>query len=131
MTAIDGLETMTASRLVDELRQGGSFRMYNYCVSILVMTFRRPSRIKYVAPHESKIAAGLPFAATSFFLGWWGFPWGPVYTIGSLVNWLGGGTDLTETVLSDIEQVFWDGFATPEELKALKDVWLERSLGRN
>jgi len=130
MATIDGLENMTASRLIEEIRQGGRFRMYTYCVSILVMTFRRPSKIKYVPPHASKIAAGLPFAATSFFFGWWGFPWGPIYTIGSIVTWLRGGTDLTESVLGDAERVFRQGFATPEELKTLKDIGLDLGMRR-
>ena len=130
MATIDGLENMTASRLIEEIRQGGRFRRYNYCVSILVMTFRRSSNIKYIPPYGSKIAAGFPTTAISLLLGWWGFPWGPIYTIASIANCLMGGTDLTESVLEDADNVFHNGFSTPEELTALKNLGLELGVSR-
>ena len=37
------------------------------------------------------------FAALLF--GWWGIPWGPIWTIGSLVTNLRGGRDITREVL--------------------------------
>jgi hypothetical protein len=32
-------------------------------------------------------------------LGWWGIPWGPIYSIGSLFSNLTGGKDMTKEVL--------------------------------
>ncbi|WP_245840625.1 hypothetical protein [Ohtaekwangia koreensis] len=36
----------------------------------------------------------------TFLLGWWGIPWGPIYSIGSLVHNLNGGKDVTQEILN-------------------------------
>lgn len=122
MYRIDGIESMDADRLIEEIRQGGRFKVYNYCFSVLILTFRRPTNIIYVPPTESKHVAGLRYVLISLLFGWWGFPWGPIYTVGSLVNWLGGGTDLTQEILFEIETVFWEGFASPEQMKEIRSI---------
>ena len=38
----------------------------------------------------------------SLWIGWWGIPWGPIYTIGAVVTNLGGGKDVTQDVLRAI-----------------------------
>jgi hypothetical protein len=63
------------------------------------MTFKRPSDIYYIAPGESGVSKGVSFTIISVLLGWWGIPWGPIYTIRSIVNNFSGGKDVTrETV---------------------------------
>ncbi|HWB59574.1 MAG TPA: hypothetical protein VG733_08780, partial [Chthoniobacteraceae bacterium] len=47
---------------------------------------------------------GLPFTLLTFLLGWW-FIWrGPVWTIAALSANLRGGNDVTETVLTSINE---------------------------
>ena len=41
---------------------------------------------------------GLGFTALTFVLGWWGIPWGPIYSIGSLGTNLSGGKDVTKEI---------------------------------
>ncbi len=43
---------------------------------------------------------GLPYTLLSLFIGWWGFPWGLVYTPMVLIQNLGGGNDVTAEVMS-------------------------------
>jgi hypothetical protein len=38
----------------------------------------------------------------SAFLGWWGIPWGPIYTIQSLSKNISGGKDVTDQVLASL-----------------------------
>lgn len=118
--AIEGSERLTASRLLDEIPRGGRFTSYTTCVSIVVATIRRPSPIQYVSPRHSHLASGFRHVWPTLLMGWWGLPWGPIRTIESLVNYLHGGTDLTEAVLTHAEHVFRDGFATSDELRDLK-----------
>ncbi|WP_256364380.1 hypothetical protein [Nostoc piscinale] len=40
----------------------------------------------------------------SLFLGWWGIPWGIIYTIQSVVTNLQGGKDVTPQVMSALRQ---------------------------
>jgi hypothetical protein len=85
-----------------EVARGGRFVLYTYCISLLLISFKRASSIYFIRPGQSAVVRGLPFTLTSFFLGWWGFPWGLVYTIEALVKNLGGGTDVTQAVLADL-----------------------------
>lgn len=100
--AINGIEGLSAEDVNIELQLGGKFVVYQYCVSILIMTFRQPSDVYFIKADESAIFKGLPFILLSLVMGWWGIPWGPIYTIGSLITNLSGGNDVTDTVISAI-----------------------------
>ncbi|HSO12787.1 MAG TPA: hypothetical protein VLT51_10460, partial [Anaerolineales bacterium] len=85
MTKIIGLEEIqTGGHLQMELQKGGKFVMYQYCISLLVVTFRRSSNIYFIRSEDNAIVRGLPFTLLSLVLGWWGIPWGPIYTIASV-----------------------------------------------
>ena len=86
-----------------EVDRGARFVVYLYCVSIVVMTFKRTSDIHFVRAGQSTVVRGLPCTLVSFFFGWWGFPWGLVYTFEALIKNLGGGTDVTQAVLAQID----------------------------
>ena len=96
MTKIIGLdEIKSGMHLQQELASGGKFVVYQYCISILIMTFRRSSDIYFVPASENRVGKGLGFSLLSFFIGWWGIPWGPIYTIQSLWTNFNGGKDVT------------------------------------
>lgn len=81
---IECLENWTIEELEADIAKGGKFVIFTYTISILLVTFRRPSDIFYIKSDEYSIADGWPFFLISLFLGWWGVPWGPVYSIQSL-----------------------------------------------
>jgi hypothetical protein len=99
MAEINGLRPMSPSQLASEVRNGARFVVFEYCVSVLVMTFKRDSAIHYVEPGDSAWALGLPYTLLTLLLGWWGFPWGIVYTPAVLLVNLSGGRDVTAEVL--------------------------------
>src|SRR4051812_40910225 len=102
MAAIKNLEGLTTSQINNELAQGAKFVMYPFAISIIVMTFRRSSDVYFVRAGESAVLKGLPFTFISLFFGWWGVPWGPIYSIGSLYTNLTGGKNVTTEVLQSI-----------------------------
>jgi hypothetical protein len=99
---IEGIEGMQISQVQFELQRGAKFVFYYYCVSVLVMTFRRPSGIYFVRAGENRIVKGLPWTLLTLLLGWWGIPWGPIYSIQSLVVNFGGGKDVTAEVVCQL-----------------------------
>ena len=101
---IVGTEAMGNDELNFELQRGGKFVIYYYCISLLVITLKRPSDIHFVRVGESRITKGLGFSLISLLLGWWGIPWGPIYTIGSFVTNFGGGKDITQEVLASFNR---------------------------
>lgn len=100
--AIKNIDGLTNQQISTELAQGAKFVTFQYTISIIVMTFRRSSDIYFIRAGENGTLKGLPFTLLSFVLGWWGIPWGPIYTIGSLVNNLSGGKDVTQEVLQAV-----------------------------
>ena len=99
---IQGIQGMTAGQLQRELELGGRFVFFHYCVSIVVMTFRRSSDVYFVRAGESAVPKGLGFTLVTLLLGWWGIPWGPIYTVGSLYTNLSGGKDVTAEVVASL-----------------------------
>jgi len=99
---LHGVEGMSPENIRDEVHRGGRLVIYRYCVSVFVLTLRRPSDIYLIKAGHSPVTAGLPFVAISLLFGWWGFPWGPIYTVESVYRNLSGGEDVTEGVLRQI-----------------------------
>jgi hypothetical protein len=103
MAKIVGLEEIKSSgELQQELQEGGKFVMYQYCISILILTFKRSSNVYFIRHEENAILKGLPFTSLTLLLGWWGIPWGPIYTIQSVWVNFQGGKNVTEEVLSSM-----------------------------
>lgn len=100
--SIKNIEGLTTDQINRELAQGGKFVIFQFTISILVMTFRRSSDIYFIRAGESGLIKGLPFTLLTFVFGWWGIPWGPIYSIGSLYNNLRGGKEVTQEILASI-----------------------------
>jgi len=101
---IIGIEDMGNLELRTEIQKGGKFVVYQYVISILIMTFKRNSNIYFIKKDESAVVKGLPFTLLSLLVGWWGIPWGFIYTIQALITNLGGGQDVTTRVLGSAGQ---------------------------
>jgi hypothetical protein len=97
---IVGIDNISNEQIEAQLQQGAKFVVYQYCISVLVMTFKRSSNIHFVPSGQSAVKKSVPFVLTSLLLGWWGIPWGPIYTVGTVFKNLGGGIDVTADVLS-------------------------------
>jgi hypothetical protein len=90
-----GIENMSSDQLQFELQRGAKIVCYHYCVSLLVITLRRSSDAYYIPAGESAVSKGLPWTLLTLVMGWWGIPWGPIFTVQSLIVNFKGGKDLT------------------------------------
>src|SRR5262249_37395878 len=98
--SIRGIDNLTLADIDREVSAGGRFVYYEYCLSVIVASSRRPSDIFFLRPGDWGILRGMPYSLLSFFFGWWGFYWGLIYTPLTLFNNLCGGCDVTEDVLT-------------------------------
>jgi hypothetical protein len=78
------------------------------CISLIAITLRRPTPIFLVPFGSQSWLAGLPYSLVTLLLGWWGIPWGPLYTPIVLVTNLGGGCDVTAQICETL------GLVNPE-----------------
>ena len=95
---------MTADSLNVELRRGGKFVIFLYCISIVFLTFKRSSGIYFIRAGDGTLSMSINFTLISLLFGWWGFPWGPIYTIQSLITNLRGGEDVTDQVIASLSE---------------------------
>lgn len=100
MAAIKNLSDLSAEQVGREIHRGARFVMYQYTISLIVVTMQRSSDIYFIRADESGASKALPFTFVSLIFGWWGLPWGPVRTIRSISCNLGGGKDVTQEVMS-------------------------------
>lgn len=99
---IRNIENLRTDELKRELENGARFVVFEYCISIIVMTFRRSSDVYFIRSNESTIKSSWGFTLLTLVLGWWGIPWGPIYSIGSLFTNISGGKNVTAEILTAI-----------------------------
>jgi len=101
---IVGIEGMSPDRLQFELQRGAKLVFFQYAISILVLSFRRSSDIYFIPAGESALKKSIPWTLLSLVAGWWGIPWGPIFTIQALVTNFKGGKDVTAELAPRLTQ---------------------------
>jgi hypothetical protein len=76
---------------------GGGDRLvfYEYCISLIFLSLRRPSALVRLRPGQQGWVRGIPYSLVSLFFGWWCIPWGLIYTPLTLWTNLSGGREVT------------------------------------
>jgi hypothetical protein len=92
---IEGIDDLGAAELIAEIDRGGRFVFFEYCISLMIFTLRRPTAVTFLRANERGWLRGLPYTLLSLVLGWWGVPWGVIYTPLCLATNLAGGCDVT------------------------------------
>jgi hypothetical protein len=95
MVDILGIGAMSPQEIAFELQRGAKFVQYQYCYSLVVVTFKRGTDIYFVPAGESAVVKGMAWTLFTLLLGWWGIPWGPIFSMQSLWINLRGGRDVT------------------------------------
>ena len=77
---------------------------FQACFSFLIMTTKSPSRF-FINGHDNLIANGLAYTLVTLVFGWWGLPWGPIYTLETLYrNTVGGHKQVIGEMIDKIEK---------------------------
>src|ERR1043166_2584893 len=100
LRSIAGTEGKSIAELQQAVAAGGRFVVFQYCISVLILSFKRSSPIMFIPAGESAFAKGLPYSLISLLAGWWGIPWGPIWTIMTFAENCGGGKDVTAPILA-------------------------------
>jgi hypothetical protein len=101
---IVGAQGLTWDEIASEVRRGGRLVVFQYCISVGVLTFIRPSKVHLVRSGDSAVAKGWTYTLLSMVAGWWGFPWGFIYTPLAVASNLGGGTNVTASLVGHLLQ---------------------------
>src|SRR5262245_60231826 len=95
---IPGIEHLTLEELDAKLAAGSRFVYYEFCISLIIPVLRCPSRVYFLRPDELGLLRGLPYTVVSLLLGWWGIPWGIIYTPLTILTNISGGRDVTPAI---------------------------------
>lgn len=97
-----GTQGLMLRDIEQDILKGGRFVIHHYCISIAIMTFTRSSDIHYLRSSESGVGRAAGYSILSLFFGWWGIPFGFIFT--PYVLWKNGrgGTDVTPEVMAQI-----------------------------
>jgi hypothetical protein len=55
----------------------------------------------FLRANQDGAGHAIQYSLISLLFGWWGIPWGPIWTISTIVTNAGGGKDVTHAVLAD------------------------------
>ncbi|HJN75245.1 MAG TPA: hypothetical protein QGF58_15055 [Myxococcota bacterium] len=99
MADIKGIEGLSDQEIHALVQQGGKFVYFEYAISVVIMSFKRSSDVFFIRPGESAFVKGLPYSIITMLFGWWGFPWGPIYSVMVLFSNLSGGKDVTGDIV--------------------------------
>ena len=95
-----GIEGLTLGELIDRVKDGSRFVVFDWCVGLGVKSLRLPSAVYFVEPGERTARRAAWRTLASLLTGWWSLvPLGPIETIGCLRENLCGGRDITAGVL--------------------------------
>lgn len=117
---------LSTDQLRDILKDGGKVVAYAYTISILIMTFKRSSELYLYRSGENRVQSGLFFSLITLLLGWWGIPWGPIYSIQSLWQNFSGGIDVTKEILAKLEAPISEQ-AAPVEVSRVTEEGVSRT----
>jgi hypothetical protein len=62
-------EQTARALLAPAIEAGARLVVYQYCVSILIYTFSRPSGVKLIAPGQNRVLVGLPYTLLTLVAG--------------------------------------------------------------
>jgi hypothetical protein len=96
---INGAEGMGPAELRRELQNGARVVDYGFCISVIVMSFKRGSGFYLLRAGEADWGRRIGFSALSLVAGPWGIPWGPIWTISTIFTNVGGGRNVSAQLL--------------------------------
>jgi hypothetical protein len=97
-----GNRVITAAEINFELDRGSKFVVFQYCISIVFRTYKRASKVYLLKPGDDPFWKGLPFSMISLVLGWWGVPWGPIWTAETIYTNFRGGKNITGEIITSL-----------------------------
>ncbi len=102
---VRGIEGLTLGELIDEVKLGGRFVVFNLCLGLGLKVKVLHSPIYFVRADQPAPSRGFWRTLASALLGWWAIPNGPSRTLACIRENRAGGSDITAAVLTHLGKV--------------------------
>jgi len=113
---VHGLDRLAPEALEQAIAAGGRIVFFEYCISLIFVSLRRQTQPYFLKAGETGLLLGIRYALVSLILGWWGIPWGVIYTPLTLISNLSGGCDITSEVRELLSRQTGDLQSAPREV---------------
>ncbi len=70
---IIGTHGLTDQQIHRAIERGAKFVVFQYCISVVFMTFKRSSDVYLIRPGHAALTPRIGYSILSLLLGWWGF----------------------------------------------------------
>ena len=97
--SVRGIDGMSVDEVRSEVRNGGRFVVFLWTASVVIVSIKQPTDVHFIRADERAFTKALRPTLITLLFGWWGVPWGPIYSIESLATNLSGGRDVTQDVM--------------------------------
>ena len=102
---IKNIDGLSVEQINLELQKGARFIIFGVCYSYVACTTHGYSKnVFFVKKDESTLKYAWPYILLALFLGWWGLPWGFIYTPWALYVNFTGGRDVTAEIIQAINE---------------------------
>ncbi|WP_196888341.1 hypothetical protein [Aureivirga sp. CE67] len=88
----------------EEIEKKGKFVVFQYCISIVLLSMERISPAIYVETEEDFLKYKKKYNLYTYLFGWWAVPWGPIKSLQFLKNNKKGALDVTEDILLNLTE---------------------------
>ena len=95
---------LSKEKILAELESSGKFVVFQWCFSVLVFTVKDFSEVYFIRPYESILSKHIWHTLITIIFGWWGIPWGPIYTVRSLMINFNGGKIVTQEAMEYLDK---------------------------
>ncbi|MCI0703599.1 MAG: hypothetical protein L0241_21165 [Planctomycetia bacterium] len=95
---IRGSRPLFAEEVRTRLDAGARCVRFEFCISLLVITFRRQSPVYLTNSWQERYLRGLGYSLLALLLGPWGVPWGVLWTLWAIWVNTTGGADCSDAV---------------------------------
>lgn len=101
--SVVGIKGLSVYDIISQVNNGARFAIFYECFSLFIYSKKSPSNIYFIKPNEKKSKHGRKHSLITFIFGWWGFPWGIIWSIECLSINSSGGIDVTNDVLQALK----------------------------
>ncbi len=88
--------------LLRVIERGATVVRYPYVISAVVASFSLESRAVLIERPNQRYTKAIPYLLFTLLFGWWGVPWGPIFTAKALWSLIQGGEDITDSIRDEL-----------------------------
>ena len=103
LTAILERTRWSDEELLRALERGATIVRYPYVISAVLASFKLESRAVLIEQSSRRYVQAIPYLLFTLAFGWWGVPWGPIFTAKALWCLIQGGEEITDVIHEELQ----------------------------